>query len=669
MTASSPYRSDIDGLRAIAVLSVLAFHAFPWWIGGGYVGVDVFFVISGYLISGIVIKELEESRFSIRSFYDRRVRRLLPALLTVLTVTLTASALLLYPKELQAFGHDLLLGSAFLANIGHLHEANGYFSFKSDHKLLLHLWSLGVEEQFYLLWPPLLLLAYRWRRLGLIIGLATLLSLVFSGYWTALHPADAFYLPTTRFWELGLGALLAYVALKNRSTKGELLGQGKALSQVASVVGVIFIGVAVGRFTPYLPIPGLYVLLPTLGAGLVLAAGTKAFANRWVLAHPLLVHIGKISYPLYLWHWPLLAMIKVTASKPPGTFALAGALGAAVVAAELTYWLVEKPLRQRAMSRQVVGCLLVGIVLSAMTGYVLQEGILRGRIDDEGVAQLEGAMQQKDYPGRQNYGKTEGFSGVEAGPAESPRTALFIGDSHVEQYWTRMEALATSGRATRKARFITYSGCPDLPGLNQLDPRHACDRYLAYAFAQASSPEVDTIVLSSHWEVYFQEGFEEAGHQNPVAAVADPTHNVLTWGSPATQGAFAALERQVLAWERSGKRVFIVLPNPTSDRLNPAWQLPDRFAWNWQASRPPARAAVVSRSAFVRGVAPVYERLRGLAQRTQARLIDPLDALCEADACSAMSEDGQFRYRDADHLRREYVRASITYLDAALLEP
>jgi peptidoglycan/LPS O-acetylase OafA/YrhL len=659
------YRPDIDGLRAIAVLAVLGFHAFPDGFRGGSVGVDVFFVISGFLISGIVLGELARGRFSFRRFYERRARRLLPALLIVLTLTTLAAGCWLYPGELQRLGRELVTGAAFVANLSHLKEEHGYFSIASESKILLHLWSLGVEEQFYFLWPALMALAFATRSTGRMIAVAVGLSLVFSAYWTPRHPADAFYLPTTRLWELGLGALLE----RGQSHLLALRPVGLAAADhFVSIAGLLLIAGAVLLFSSDLPLPGVWALIPTLGAALVIAAGPQAVVNRKLLSHPVFVHIGKISYPLYLWHWPLLSLTRVTSPTSPSTMARLGILVVAGIASELTYRYVELPVRRRPYSKLMVGGLLAGLISIAAVGLGLQQGWIRGRLYDPHLLALEGAAKDTEFPGRFNFLQKDSFKGfaTSATPARSG-TAVFIGDSHMEQYWPRIEFLAEQKAVpARKAVFITHRGCQVLPGLNRLKAGYACDRFLAYALTRAEDPAVDTVVFSACWESYFLNTFEEHGRDNPVYAVDDISRTALTSDALGAHKAFAAFEKVIAGLVARGKRVFLVLPGPTSVKLGPLWRRPARFAWDWTASEPPPGAAAISRSEFTRALQSVYGPLTAIAQRTGARLIDPLDTLCEKDQCSALSATGTVRYQDGDHLRSDYVRENATYLDVTL---
>lgn len=336
------YRRDVDGLRALAVVPVVLFHAFPAFLPGGFVGVDVFFVISGFLISSIIFGAADRGAFSYADFYRRRVRRIFPALGLVLAATLAVGWLVLLPDDLAHVGKHVAGAVAFVANLVSWREA-GYFDVASELKPLLHLWSLGIEEQFYIVFPPVVLLARR-LRIPRMVLLTSALTLSFAAcvVGTGLRPGAAFSLPVTRAWELLAGAVLADVAL--RGGLAQITGR-RVLADVVSVLGVGAIVAAVVTFDGSQAFPGWRAAVPVLGSAAVIAAGPDALVNRRVLGRRFLVGIGLISYPLYLWHWPLLVLPRLASGAPLSSASSAVLVGAAVLAAVVTYRFVERPLR------------------------------------------------------------------------------------------------------------------------------------------------------------------------------------------------------------------------------------------------------------------------------------------------------------------------------------
>src|ERR1700761_7166167 len=332
---SETYRPDIDGLRAIAVILVVLGHAFPQYVPGGFIGVDIFFVISGYLITGIIQNDIGDGHFSIVQFYERRVRRIFPALIVVLLATFVAGWLLLLPSEFIALGKEMVAGAGFSANLLFYSEV-GYFDAAARSKPLLHLWSLGIEEQFYLVWPLLLLALARWRvaptwPLIAIVAASLAANIAIVGS----NPEAAFYLPLTRAWELALGALIAI--------RGPDIKLGHRMRELIGWSGLAIIAAATALYSPTTPYPGIAALAPVAGAGaLILAAGSSA--NRF-LGNRLGVAIGLISYPLYLWHWPLLTMAAIFKASFLRLAEDGLVVGASFVLAALTYFYVERPIR------------------------------------------------------------------------------------------------------------------------------------------------------------------------------------------------------------------------------------------------------------------------------------------------------------------------------------
>lgn len=333
------YRPDINGLRALAVLAVLLFHAFPAALPGGFVGVDVFFVISGYLISTIILQNLGNGSFSFVDFYARRVRRIFPALLLVLFSCLVLGWFVLVAQEYAQLGRHIAAGAGFVSNLI-LWSESGYFDTASSAKPLLHLWSLGVEEQFYIVWP--LLVWWIWRKqYGILAMLLALLLLSFciNVYTVGGDPVAAYYSPVGRFWELLVGALLAHRTLSAHSDKPA------SHANLRAAVGLLLITVAVVTLDKKAAFPGWWAVLPVAGAALLISAGDEAWLNRHVLASRGMVWIGLISYPLYLWHWPLLSLAEIIAGQPPAPQYRVACLLLALSLAWLSYLLVERPFR------------------------------------------------------------------------------------------------------------------------------------------------------------------------------------------------------------------------------------------------------------------------------------------------------------------------------------
>lgn len=380
------YRPDIDGLRAIAVLAVVAFHAFPDYVKGGFIGVDIFFVISGYLISTIIYEGLDGGTFRFSEFYVRRIRRIFPALILVLVTCFVFGWFTLLADEYKQLGKHIAAGAAFVSNIIFWSEA-GYFDNAADTKPLLHLWSLGIEEQFYIIWPPLVWLA--WKRKYNILTITILLAIV--SYVLNIDgikhdPVTSFYSPQTRFWELLSGGILAWVIhYKNIEFinflnkcdhyfseilyRDKRISEGKILPDVLSFIGLFGIVYGFWRINKDLSFPGKWALIPVIGTILIIAVGSNAFVNRKILSNKALVWIGLISFPFYLWHWPLLSFARIIEGKVPSYGVRIFTVLLSIVLAWISYRLIERPIRFGKNGGVKAIALLILMIIVGYVGY------------------------------------------------------------------------------------------------------------------------------------------------------------------------------------------------------------------------------------------------------------------------------------------------------------
>ena len=339
------YRPDIDGLRAMAVLSVVAYHAFPTTIQGGFIGVDVFFVISGFLISTIIFENLERGTFSFAEFYARRIKRIFPSLIVVLSLCLVFGWFSLLPDELNQLGKHVVAGAGFVSNLV-LWSESGYFDNSAETKPLLHLWSLGIEEQFYIVWPFLLWAAWK-RHLNLLTITLLLLvgSFILSIWLIHTNPVATFYSPLTRFWELLCGSLLAFYTFHRTKNIFQDSQSFLSLSNTLSLTGIVILIIGFFVINKEFAFPGYWALLPVLGAVMIILAGPKALFNQKILSNKIFVWFGLISFPLYLWHWPLLSFGNILYFDTPPLKYRVIAILLSIGLAWLTMKFVERPLR------------------------------------------------------------------------------------------------------------------------------------------------------------------------------------------------------------------------------------------------------------------------------------------------------------------------------------
>lgn len=517
------YRPDVDGLRALAVACVVVFHAFPKTLPGGYVGVDVFFVISGYLISGIILHGLRSRRFSYLDFYARRIRRIFPALITVLLSSIVAGWYLLLPDDFKELGKEAAAGAGFSANLLFFSQS-GYFDVSASTKPLLHLWSLGVEEQFYLAWPLLLAFTYQRARslLPLIVGII-LGSFALNVALTPQYASASFYLPFTRFWELLLGALLVYResgaerTANNRSVQGDSgVGWPRLLPNVLAGLGVALVGSCVWLLDSDSAFPGWWALLPAGGTGCLLAA-RGSWLNRVLLSNRVLVFIGLISYPLYLWHWVILAFIHLRthdgSAFAPAYLRLA-AVALSVLLAWSTYVLVEQPVRFRPhpFISPVALLVLMGLTgLVSLSVDLSDGGAWRYPPEIRPLVALNYDRQRDEAENayradRCFLGRTQVFSdlvpdcidGGSPGPS-TPLVALW-GDSHAASLYPGLKALRERTHAFRIAQF-TASLCPPLLG-KPFPRRPNCMAFNSAVYAKLTELRPEVVILMGHWRNY-----------------------------------------------------------------------------------------------------------------------------------------------------------------------
>lgn len=630
------YRPDVDGLRGIAVLAVLAFHAFPAAAPGGFTGVDVFFVISGFLISGIILDGLRSGSFTFANFYWRRIRRIFPALILVLAASLALGWLLLLPDEYVALGKHVAAGAGFISNFALRREA-GYFDPAAELKPLLHLWSLGVEEQYYLVWP-LALFIFRNRvhwMAAMIIALGAL-SFAVNVWMVADYPSAAFYLPVTRFWELAAGSILAYVAVYGPVAADARLADLKAFAGIALVVA------SVAFLDGERAFPGWWALLPVIGSALLISAGPAAWVNRRILAHRSLVFIGLISYPLYLWHWPLLAFARIAEDDEPAVALRLALLAASVLLAWATYELVEKRIRfgrSGAAPRIAVPALAMSMTALGICGWIAVQGHV---VPQSATLPLvrEISRAYSDW----------GYQRDRIIPGDTPSAVLFFGDSHMQHYWPRIDKIVSERAApVRTVIFKTSGGCAPVPGIERKSGK--CSQFVADGLALALRLEVETVVIAASWVGFI--------NRPDYFKVGDARHTPLRLLAPGNAWVLDGFESALRKLVANGKKVVLVLSSPRGEGFDPK-SVVERSAMTVQVRSPLAPVPRAEVSALAQ---PIDERLRRIAAAVGASVIDPLELLCSAAFCPAADEHGRPLYKDATHLRASVARARFDAVD------
>lgn len=651
MKNHSDYRADIDGLRAIAVGAVVLFHAFPRFVTGGFVGVDIFFVISGYLISGILIRELDSDRFSLWNFYDRRIRRIFPALITVVATCLVVGWFIMMTDEFRQLGKHLSSGIAFISNFVFWMES-GYFDAAAEAKPTLHFWSLAVEEQFYLFWP--LLLWFLWRRTGnLLVGMGVVaaLSLLLSLYLVSTEISAAFYLPFGRTWELAAGGLLAEA---NRRYPAAF----EKYTNTRSLAGLILMALAILYIDERRAFPGYWAILPVAGAVLYISAGPNAIFNR-VMSIRTFVGIGLISYPLYLWHWPVFSFQGLLVEVPSNRDRLV-AVAVALVLAYATYRLIELPLRKRSTGDAKIwrplSATMTGLLGVALLAFL---EVLPARHDDPKLEPLIAALGDWEYP---RHFQRDMATGNFLLPGNSQDTTVFLGDSHMEQYGPRIAELAKNEEIQRNsAIFVTDGACPFIHAVKSEAPEfERCHRKREIALRLVSLPASKVVVVGGCWNCYLLSNDGALARKSSWYVMSDGVRHNLE-GPRGREIAIQSLTKMLADLKAQGKEVFLILDNPMGQAFSPK---------NYFTG---TRLTGLSSSNNVKAIShpaaqmELNKRLRAEGEKIGIQILDPALLLCPENSCAVFQGVTPI-YKDDNHLRPYFVRSSFSFLDRTVLK-
>lgn len=590
------YRADVDGLRAVAIIPVVLFHGGLSYVSGGFVGVDVFFVVSGFLITGLIHHEIRTGTFSVLAFYERRIRRIFPALFTVIAAAAVAAPLILLSDDLIRFGRSVVATAGFASNFLFWSE-DSYFAAGAEGKPLLHTWSLAVEEQFYIFFPMLLLVMRRLPAAGEKALLAALLaaSLISSALAMRMAPSAVFYLAPFRAWELLLGALLAIGAIPPL--------RGRIMPELATLTGLLLILWSVFAISPQSAFPWPAAVAPCLGAALILHADSvqRGTAINRLLASRLMVSVGLISYPLYLWHWPLLVFARRWKGSELDVAQTGAILALAFVLATLSYRFIEQPIRRgKGMDRRTLrSSAALAMSLSIAFGLGVQSLPLNRHADF--VAQ--------HIRGREDYRVATCFMDEGQRYAEwsasacltdhhSERTVLLWGDSFAAHYIAGL-ADDLSARKFNVVQYTAYSCPPVLTANVAWAPN--CREFNDHVSDVLDRFHFDTVVLAARWERY--------------------------WGHAVDR---ERLQRTLKFLKARHLMVVLVAQGPSFQFDDPA-----KFAY-----RNPGQAAEARPSSRIN---------RDLHDLTGYDVyFDPNDYLCDAGRC-AVIRDGQFLYWDSGH--------------------
>jgi peptidoglycan/LPS O-acetylase OafA/YrhL len=644
--AHPAYRPDIDGLRAIAVLLVVIHHAFPQSLKGGFIGVDLFFVISGFLISTIIFQNLQQNTFSFLDFYKRRVKRIFPALSSVLLASFVVGWFVLLPTDYKQLGKHIAAGAAFVSNFAFWSES-GYFDSGSKLKPLLHLWSLGIEEQYYIFWPLIVLFAWK-RKLNLLIVCLILFAISFAiNVGTAKsNIVAAFYSPLSRFWELLIGSILAFTSLQTPDDSKPVKSVSSDntsnvhTNNLTAWIGFGLLVIGVYFINPERRFPGFWALFPTLAAYLLIKAGPKAWFNQNILSQKILVWIGLISFPLYLWHWPVLVFAEIKWGSLD-LLTKFGLIALSLVLAWLTYRFIERPIRfgKLVVETKKIPLTLCAILLAitALGGYTYQRDGFSNRFPKFIQALLKNQPKLDEGWRSGTCILEQGHPSSEFSPScvdKDKRPMLFLwGDSHAAALYPGLKHLQDTGSYSFGVAQRTGAVCPPIIG----DARPWCNEINTDSFKLIKELKPEIVMMYAYW-----------------------SHGLDGKGGFAGLYDLSKLDATVAELQKIGvKKIILMGPSPY-------WKnsLPHNIVENWKktktVAKPPLRLSYGDYGLVTE--LPLYDKqMRAIAMRLNVSYISGVDFLCNADGCLTRdSEDGvKVASVDYGHLT---VDAAQTYL-------
>ena len=597
-------------------MAVLIFHAFPEYLPGGFIGVDIFFVISGFLISGIIFSELREGKFSFVDFYARRIRRIFPALLLVLLAATVFGWFILLADEYSQLGKHLAAGSAFLSNFFFWQEA-GYFDNSASTKPFLHLWSLGIEEQYYIFWPLLLWLGFRMRlNLGLLTLLLALISfgLNIRGFTVSHNAVATFYSPQTRFWELLFGALLAYYY-----SNVQVVIQRH--NNIASFAGFVLVALGLAAIHLDYSFPGWWALLPTLGAVLLISAGSTGWVNKQFLSNVWMVRLGLISYPLYLWHWVCLSFLFILSAGHPSIANRLIAIVLSLSLAYITYRFIEKPIRFGKKKQLYTIALIFLMAIAGLCGFAIHQS---DGLQFRSVARV---FQQSFEPrlaikaecdkeldiGFQGYCKN--YDGI------NKASLLLVGDSFAYALGPALESLKV-----QSGKLVTQVGkgsCPLLDGYGVGD----CLKDGIHVNKILNSKDnIKTVLMSANYVFYSENSKEKVWAEKDFSK----------------DGFLDAFDKTIEGHLKRGREVIVFLTIPHG--IDPKACVIRPLSLSFEVCKAPMRADIESANIF-------------LAQHLKVKfptvtVIDPIPTFCKDGECVASNGKDKTYYFDGWHLNR-----------------
>lgn len=633
-------RKDIDGLRGLAIILVVFYHAYPNFFPTGYLGVDIFFVISGFLITKIILNDITNKNFSISNFYARRIRRIFPALLIVISSILLIGWWVLLENEYKELGKHASSGVGFIANFLLISEV-GYFDNEAISKPLLHLWSLAIEEQFYIIWPIFILLFVRKKWLIPLVFILLTLSFLLYTFLSYSNPSLSFYLPLSRFWELLVGCILAVYFLK----KGTHIGLISSSPNLVATLGISLIFIAL-FFLNIDYHENLARSLTIIGTALLLITNQENQISKLTLSNSIIVYIGLISYPLYLWHWPLISLSNIIQQDQlkPKTLILIIALS--FFLASITYHLIEKRVQNKKNTpvhqKKITVYLLFTSIIIFIAGLFIFSGAIKPRLSGESLNKLAQAIKDWDYPGDKE-------ATTHRKQADS---ILFFGDSYIQQYYPRIKKLKQT-HSINTIVFKTEGGCAPVRKISRKSNSN-CSQFAQEGYTQAIKGNFKTVIIGASWLGMIQRG--------DYYWSDDKDKKAIDFKRIEGEIVFSNFEMDINKIIESGKEVILVLNPPGGTEANPKNMLLNRYY-----SQKNLLEVTIPISQHKERTDWINRKIKRLAENTGAKTIDLADWLCDEYKCQFTSKNGTPYYKDDTHFRSSFISNSLRIFDKYLI--
>jgi peptidoglycan/LPS O-acetylase OafA/YrhL len=663
------YHPEIDGLRAFAVLSVLIYHVFPDHLKGGFIGVDIFFVISGYLITYSILESIDKGVFSFLDFYRRRIRRIFPALIPVLIATIIFGWFVLLEDEYAQLGKHIASSVGFIQNFI-LAEEVGYFDNSANTKPLLHLWSLSVEEQFYFIWPLIIYLTWK-KKLNLITitSILLLISFIANIKYIDSKPVEAFFWSVGRFWEFLSGSVLAWLVFNKNNT---LLSFNKKIDNyliltyvgknqrykvernilvnIISLMGIMILLYGVIFIHDNLKFPGNWALVPVIGTLMVIYSGPSALINRVLLANKLVVWIGLISYPLYLWHYPIISFLHIVY----GEINVAARILVIVTSfflAWLTYKFIELPVRMRQYNKGLYLILIMLLIIAGGIGsWIYSKDGFKHRIESD--ANIKEALEDWSYPGKLKRVKNNGISYI-SNKIQKPRV-IFLGDSHLEQYGPRVSDLSNKNK-TKPIAFLTGGGCLPMPNIIHGKGYDHCYELFKKFNILLKGDSVEYVVVGACFNCYL---IPNKGYRHFVK-------NGEKISLTSKEGVKIAKElfySFIISLSEKHK-VIVLLDSPRGEGFSPKILLNSienkgRPFFIHNIKIPKRKIFNLDMDSVI-----LESEMKKMFTNTSVQVLSQSNIICPDKICNALSEDGRPIYKDGDHMRPWFVQDRMDVLD------